>query len=75
MYEDRENDELVFFKTKKEFSSQPHDWYNHQPLYMFLNSIIYKQKMWEKMCPTSKNKGEKRKGENISGIPPKNEKI
>ena len=48
MYEDRENNELIFFKTQKHFSSHLHDWYNHQPLYMFLSSILSKQKLWEK---------------------------
>ena len=32
MYEDRENDEIIFFKRPKNtFHSHPHDWYNHQP--------------------------------------------
>ena len=45
MYEDRENNELIFLKTQKHFSSHPHDWYNHQPLYLFLSSILSKQNL------------------------------
>ena len=48
MYEDRENNKLIFLKTQKHFSSHPHNWYNHQPLYLFLSSILSKQKLWEK---------------------------
>ena len=68
MYEDRENDEIIFFKTQKHFSSPPHDWYNHQPLYIFLNCIIDKQNLWEEKSLPYRNKSEKKKGENTSEI-------
>ena len=71
MYEDRENDELIFFKTQKHFSSHPHDLYNHQLLYMFLSSILSKQKLWEKTSLPLKNKSEKKNEENTSEIPTK----
>ena len=61
MYEDRENDEIIFFKTQKHFSSPPHDWYNHQPLYIFLNCIIDKQKLWEEKNPHAGTRVKKRR--------------
>ena len=59
MYEDGENNEIIFYKTQKHFSSHPHDWHNHQPLYMFLNCII--EKLWEEKNPLYRNKSEKKK--------------
>ena len=68
MYEDRENDEIIFFKTQKHFSSHLHNWYNHQALHMFLNCKIDEQKLWEEKSPPYRNKSEKKKGENTSEI-------